>query len=372
MRVGVNTYFLVPKSVGGVEVYLRSLLPELQKADPSVELVLFTTRSNHATFEGYERISGRFSGWNLPWRVWAEQKPLMEAVRRARCDVLFSPCFTGPVNPPFPHVVTIHDVNYLDVPESFIWPIRRLIAYDLPRVAGTADAIATVSEFSRTRILEVLGVSGDRVIVTPNAPADDYYRPQPCPLSKPYLLFVGFTYPHKNVKRLARAFLRVADTIPHELVIVGKNRGGEPLRHPRIRRLPRVSFKELIGLYHGCDVFVYPSRYEGFGMPALEALAAGARVTASTGGAIPEVCGDAATYFNPNDEQDMADSIINAVNEAPEERRARVEAGLRHARTFTWRRCAEKTLEAFQLAVENFRTRGVASTAARASDRRGM
>lgn len=368
MRVGVNAYFLVPKSVGGVEVYLRNLLPEIQRADPSVELVLFTTRSNHATFDGFERVPGHFSGWNLPWRIWAEQKPLVNAVQKAGCEILFSPCFTGPINPPFPHVVTIHDVNYLDVPESFLWPIRRMIAFDLPRVAGSADAITTVSEFSRNRILEVFGIEGNRVIVTPNAPGEDIYHLQPCPLSTPFLLFVGFTYPHKNVKRLSRAFLRLVDSIPHDLVIVGKNRGGEPLRHPRIRRLSRVSFQDLIGLYHGCDLFVYPSRYEGFGMPALEALAAGARVVASTGGAIPEVCGKAATYFDPYDEEAMADAIIRALDEAPEERRARVEAGIRHARTFTWRQCAERTLDAFRLAAERFPTRGAAGPRGRTSD----
>src|SRR5690606_3255536 len=150
------------------------------------------------------------------------------------------------------------------------------------------------------------------------------------------------------------------DRIPHDLVVLGRYFGAEPVRHPRIRRIARVPFSELVGLYHGCDLFVYPTRYEGFGLPLIEAMAAGARCVASTAGAVMEVGGDAATYFDPCDEEAMARAILDALNEPPEHRRRYVEAGRQRAREFTWEACARRTWEAFHLAVEAHRRRGAA------------
>src|SRR5690606_21453669 len=150
------------------------------------------------------------------------------------------------------------------------------------------------------------------------------------------------------------------DRIPHDLVVLGRYFGAEPVRHPRIRRIARVPFSELVGLYHGCDLFVYPTRYEGFGLPLIEAMAAGARCVASTAGAVMEVGGDAATYFDPCDEEAMARAILDALNEPPKQRRRYVEAGRQRARDVGGVALGRRTRAAVHLGGEARRRRGAA------------
>ena len=350
MRVGVNTLFLIPEEVGGSETYVRSLLRALDSLDDDLALVVFTNDENHASFSAFDRVHVSVQARSRLRRIWAEQTCLVKEAQKVGIDLLFSPGYTAPLRAPFPQVVTVHDVQYRAMPEAFPWWWRQANRFLVGRAAKNADIILTGSEFSRREIVKYYGVASEKVVLTPYAPTR-LGEPREPALDKPFLLYVANTYEHKNAVRLLSAYTSIAERIPHDLVIVGQPRSGEPPPHPRLRRFHRVTDAELAGLYGSCALFVFPSRYEGFGLPVVEAMALGARVVASRIGAVTEVAGDAATYFDPGNEADMAKAIEEALAEPPEKRAQHIETGMRRAQRFTWEECARRTLGAFEAVV---------------------
>jgi alpha-1,3-rhamnosyl/mannosyltransferase len=172
---------------------------------------------------------------------------------------------------------------------------------------------------------------------------------------------VANTYPHKNVHAAVEAFSRLHNRIPHDFVLVGRPRLGERRLREALRglddprrfiRLDRVARRDLIALYQGSTVFVFPSTYEGFGLPVLEAMTAGVPVVTTRCGAIPEVAGDHAWYADPASSADLADRILEVVEQPPAERRQRIEAASRHAAGFSWSRTAAETLAALHEAAQ--------------------
>ncbi|MFQ5767941.1 MAG: glycosyltransferase family 4 protein [Acidobacteriota bacterium] len=361
VRVGVNLLFLVPGRVGGAEVYLRHLLPRLKTLDPDLELVLFTNRENHGTFPEYRRVLLPVRGQNLVHRVVAEQTTLVRAARKASLDLIFSPCYIGLSHPPCPQVLTLFDTNFLDCPGDFHRLILAVDRYLIRKGLEASRMVLTLTDFSRTRIVQGLGVAPEKVRVTPAAVSRRFGQPQPCGMKRPFLFYVANTYRHKNAARLVRAFASISSRIPHDLVILGRKHRGEPPCHPRVRRLRRVSFENLVGLYQACDLFVFPSWYEGFGLPVLEAMAAGARVAAARAAAIPEVAGEGATYFDPEDQAGIASTILEVLGEPPEKRARMLEQARAQAASFSWERWARLTLEAFTSCAESSSGRGAVS-----------
>ncbi|GMW03312.1 MAG: hypothetical protein AMXMBFR84_44460 [Candidatus Hydrogenedentota bacterium] len=214
-------------------------------------------------------------------------------------------------------------------------------------------AITTLSEFSKSRIVATLGVDSDRIVVTYSGVDGTFAEPSSSPVERPYLLCVGRTYPHKNAARLVRAFDRVASEIPHALVLLGKPDRGEPPSHPRVKRIYGLDIRSLGGLYQHADLHVYPSLYEGFGRPLVEAQEAGTRVVASNAAAIPEIAGSGATYFNPRSESSIAEAILAALREPANVRTGIIQAGRENSRRFTWEFSARETLHAIRLAFES-------------------
>lgn len=350
MHVGINTLFLIPGEVGGSETVLRAILDELVRLDSTLRLTLFTNRENHHSFEAFNRVPIPVAAKSRVRRIWAEQTSLPRAVRRAGVDVLYSPGYTGPLRVGCPHVVCLHDVLYKAFPAGFSFSQRLAHKLLVGPAARRASRVTTVSAFSKEEITVRLRVPEERIVVAPNAVGEIFSSLQPCSQSRPFVLCVANSYPHKNLGRLVAAFSRIADRIPHELVLVGRKRSGEPPIRPRVRRIERVSLEELAGLYQGCAAFILPSFYEGFGLPALEAMAAGARVLVSRAAALPEVCGAAGTYFDPHDDSAIANVLLEVLSESAEVRQQHIEAGRLQAAKFTWKAAAEKTLEALTAA----------------------
>ncbi len=361
MRVGVNTLFLIPREVGGTEIYVRSVLPALQILEPGLEIVVFTNRENHESFSEYEHVPIDVNAQSRIRRVLAEQVTLPRAAARAGIDVLYSPGYTTPLYSPCPQVVTIHDTQFLDYPGDFPWWSRQVQRVLIGRGACAAAAISTVSAFSRGRIVHHFNVPEKKVFVAHSALSGVFTAPQPCPAEKPFLLYIANTYPHKNAARLVRAFDRIADRIPHTLVICGQAREGEPPPHPRVKRIHHIPYEELIGLVQGADLLVFPSEYEGFGRPVVEAQEAGTRVIAARAASIPEIGGDGATYFDPSNEASIAASILQALAEPKETRQRYIDAGRENAKRFTWEACARETLRAFEYALASQPATGSAS-----------
>lgn len=352
MRVGVNALFLLPGEVGGSEVYLNELLPAVTRVSASLDIVVFTNRENHACYEGYERVPLHVAAASRPKRILFEQTALPRAARRAGVDLLFSAGYTAPLYCALPRATTIFDAQFRAFPREL--SLAQRLAYNVlvGGSARTADRVLTLSQFSARELHTRLGIPLKAIAVTPpGLPSLPEPGVIPESVRRPFLLYVSNTYPHKNVPRLAEAFLHIADRIPHSLVIVGRNRGGEPPRDERIVRLEGVSREALSALYRQCDAFVNPSRYEGFGFPTLEAMAAGARVIAATTGATTEVAGDAASYFDPVDPIQMADVMLGVLHESREERARFIGKGLERAKLYSWDECARVTVKAFEEAL---------------------
>jgi glycosyltransferase involved in cell wall biosynthesis len=292
--------------------------------------------------------------------VLAEQTLLPRAARRARIDLLHNTLNTAPAFPGVLQVTTIHDVIYKRFPET-AGRLNVGVALLVPLAARRSNVILTDSQASRRDIIGFLGVEPARIAVAPLGPG--LPEPdEPLPTAElrkrlglaraPIMLTVAAKRPHKNLDRLLDAVDRLnTDAV---LVIPGfktffeaelMQRAGE-----RVRFLGWVDDRALDGLYRAATCFVLPSLAEGFGLPVLEAMARGTPVACSDIGALREVAGDAAVYFDPHDPAAIARALERCLDD--EDLRARHRAaGMERARRFTWSRTAEATLEGYEQAA---------------------
>jgi len=380
LRIGINTLFLIPGEVGGTETFVREVLLAMAKLFLDIEWVLFTNRENDAYLK---RIFGQFPHFlfnplplkatNRYARIILEQVDLPFRVASSRVNLLWSPGYTAPFFVSCPQVVTIPDMQYRRYPEDLTF-LARIVTDVLVRMAARrCRCILAISEFSRREILEFTHASEKTVRAVHLAADPAFARPVPEDIKrqklkrllsseKPYILCIANTYPHKNVHALVESFGRIMDKIPHQLVLVGKPRLGEPevqkaLRQvpdsSRIQRIFCVDYEDLFVLYQGADLFVFPSLYEGFGLPVLEAMMSGVPVLTTRCGSIPEVGGDKVCYFDPAISTDLASQMVQIVSWKSDYRKNHITAAQKHASRFSWEQTAEKTIECFRQISES-------------------
>jgi glycosyltransferase involved in cell wall biosynthesis len=273
-----------------------------------------------------------------------------------------------------PVVATVHDVSYLEHPEYFTRDRALQLRVTVGRTVRQAARILTGTENARNSILKVYpDLEEDKVTVVPLAAAPEF-RPvsreaavavarERFSLGGPFILSVGDIQPRKNHIGLIRAFARLVKAypqLPHKLVLVGKPTWFSPKVEEaaresgagdRIQFVGFVSDSDLLQLYNACDCFVFPSFYEGFGFPALEAMQCGRAVVCSDASALPEVVDGAAILFDPYAIDEMVRAIADVLLDA--ELRGRMERlGIQRAAHFSWQKTAAKTLEAFHQVVE--------------------
>ena len=358
LRLGVNALFYLPGEVGGSETYLLETLRALSRRSDRPDLVLFSNAENdgrlRAEFPEAEVVGSGLAATSRVARILAEQIQLPRLVRRARIDLLWSPGYTAPAFCTCPQVVSILDVQYKRFPQDVSWLAARAMDVLYPLSARRCAAVVAISEFAKAEIVHFLGVPPEKVTVTRLAvdPAfGEPAGPPPAALAgAPYLLCVAHTYPHKNVGLLVRAFNRIAADIPHRLVLVGKARLGEPevaaaLKDSppgRVVRFPGLPWRELIALYRHADWFVFPSLYEGFGLPVLEAMRAGAPILTTREASIPEIGGECVRCADGRDEAAFAAALCAALALPAAERAQLVAAAKARAEGFTWDASAEK------------------------------
>lgn len=308
----------------------------------------------------------------MPWR---EQVGLARQAQRDRIDLLHALCLTAPVCLPCPLVVTIHDTLWM-FPDRFAQKrkggkrsLMDLYYRYIPRLAAQrAAAIITVSHDARAAIVRYLGIPEERVFVTYEAAAPIYRLidqqraidtvQRQFGLKEDYVLAIGSADPRKNIVTLLRAYALLPEDVRanHELAIVWTH----PLLaesiavearmcgiEAQIRFLHSVSNDDLISLYNAASLFVFPSRYEGFGLPILEAMACGAPVIAANNSSIPEVAGDAAILVDAELPAMMAHAMVRLLEDDAlrHEMSAR---SLHRATAFSWQRCARETLAVYQ------------------------
>ncbi len=369
MRFAVDAH-AIGRHLTGNEVYVRSLLNAFAVLDQDCEFVAYLSDGS-ARASVPSCVKTRTVAANPFLRLGFD---LARKVREDRPDLLHVQ-YTAPVNCSVPVVVSVHDVSFLEHPEYFTRDRAWQLQWTVRRTVRQAARILTGSEFSRNAILKVYGdLDEDKVVVVPNAAASEF-RPisresatatvrERFGIAAPFVLSVGDLQPRKNQIGLIKAFARLVAAYPqlkHNLVLVGKetwfaDRVREAARDSgvaeRIQFFGFVSDSDLLQFYNACDVFVFPSFYEGFGLPAIEAMACGRAVTCSNTSAIPEVVDGAAILFDPYSTEEMVRAIADLLLDP--ELRARMERlGLQRAAHFSWQKTAERTLDVFREVVEH-------------------
>jgi glycosyltransferase involved in cell wall biosynthesis len=351
MRVGLSLLTLVPGISGGSETYARELCRALARVGRHRYEVLAPTLAPEAG-GGLETVvaTGYPASTTIPGRLramaGASMRPGALAGRLTGADVVHYP-LTVPVPPvERPTILTLLDVQHLDLPALFPRGERlfRRLAYDW--AAGKADRVVVISEWTRGRVIERLGLDPTRVHAIHLAVDHDRFSPDPEVEREPFLLYPARPWPHKNHARLFEAFALVRRGRP-ELRLVLTGVGHDPARlAPGVETRGGVPVDELVALYRRAAAVVFPSLYEGFGLPPLEALACGCPVASSNAGSLPEVLGDAAVLFDPED----TDAIAAATTEALARASELSVRGPERAAAFTWEATARAHDEVYALA----------------------
>jgi len=370
LRVGIDgRSFGSPAA--GVRRYVSALVPALIAAEPTLQLVaLGGERDLVPTGVGHVE-----EPWHPPTNLGWSAVGLPRAASRAGVDVIHAPAYTAPLWSSVPVVLTIHDVSYERHPEWYPYQRDRMRRMFYRRSARAAARVLTDSEFSAAEIVAAYQIPRERIIVAPLGVSDHFApvdRPHetlladrlpadtlPAGITAPFLLHVGDLHERRNLPLVVHAMLeaqRRPGMPPLTMVLAGVDRGiGDRLRgYAREADSPEsvvclgpVTETQLLVLYRGAAALVYPSRYEGFGLPVLEAMACGTPVIASHAASIPEVLGDAGVLLDPDDEPGWAEAIARVISDEWERGRMR-KAGLTRARSFTWERTASLTLDAYR------------------------
>ncbi|HEY8546689.1 MAG TPA: glycosyltransferase family 1 protein [Acidimicrobiales bacterium] len=362
IEVGFNLLWLVPGVVGGTEEATVELLTALAEDQPAgLHHRLYALESFAAT---HPRIAGRYPtrllplrGRLKPLRVLAEGTWLANATRRDGIQLVHHLGGTLPPRSMLPAVVTLHDLQPFDLPENFHITKRLYLHRAVPRTVRKARFVHVHSEFVANGVIERFGVDPARVVVVPagvqplpslvheSSPEDLRAR---YGLPERWFIYPAITYPHKNHVTLVRAFAGVVGKDPDAaLVLTGRSERTGPLVEQEIARLGlegkvvrtgRIPRGDLLGLMVGAVALTFPSRYEGFGLPVLEAMALGTPVIAADSTALPEVVGPAGVLVPPDDPDSWTDAMLEALSGRDRERWAR--AGRERAAELSWARAA--------------------------------
>jgi glycosyltransferase involved in cell wall biosynthesis len=367
-RIGLNLLFLIPGWVGGTERYATALLEALVAQDAEDDFYVFLSAEARSLAlpdrPNVHPVVCRSSARHRPVRYLWEQLVLPLQLARRRIDLVHSLGYVGPLVSRCRRVVTICDANYMTL-RDFTGAIKRqVVPFFVRQSARRADQVLTLSHSAAAEILADTGIPKSRMTVTYLAgrggqplPAeagwpDLVQRP---PIRKPYIVAFGGLNPHKNMPGLLEAFSRISTEVPHQLVLVGRVANFAALEQRylagalggRVTVTGYVPDTDLAPLLQNADLFVFPTLYEGFGLPVLEAQELGVPVACSRVGSLPEVAGDAAWFFDPRSTEDIAAAISRCLTDQVL-REQLLRKGMANVRRFSWADTASRTLAVYR------------------------
>jgi len=375
-HVALNAQLLSPEAGyrnAGVSQYIHALLRTLPAVADGLRLTAYLGAAGADEFAGWQVRRFRLPANRPPLRILWEQVLQPLALLRAGVDLLHAPVNVGPFLRPCRLVVTVHDLSFMLYPEAFR-PAQRTYQQVMARwTARHAERVITVSASTKADVIHLFGVPAERIVVVPNG-VDEAYRPLPRAeveefrrrrsLPERFLLCVGTMEPRKNLSRLLEALARVPEAPPlvicggkgwyYDAIFAAVERLG---LHDRVQFAGFVPQAELPLWYNAASWFIYPSLYEGFGLPALEALACGAPSIVSRASSLPEVVGDAALLVDPHDTDALAAALTQALAKG-ELAAALRQAGPVRAAQFSWQRTARETAAIYNTLLSNSRSMG--------------
>jgi glycosyltransferase involved in cell wall biosynthesis len=359
LRIGVNALYLIPGGVGGTEIYLRGLLGALAEIDTVNRYLIFTNRETGSDLiparENFAAVPQPVRATFRPARLAWEQTSLPIEAARLGLDVLLNPGFTAPLLAPCPQVTVFHDLQHLRHPEHFRWWDLPFWKFFLFWSAHVSRILLASSATTAADLVKYYRLPAERIRIALLGVDPVFFELARRRAPEPFLLAVSTLHPHKNLDGLLRAFAEFRKTRPEFRLVVCGIHGfatgpllalrdslglGAAVEFPGW--IPR---EELHDFYRRAWAFVYPSLFEGFGIPPIEAMAAGVPAACSNIEPIAGNVGDAALLFDPRDQSGMVEALAR-ICEDGELRGRLAEAGPERAAAFSWKVTAETTLGA--------------------------
>ena len=370
MRIGLNLLFMIPNVVGGTETYARGLLEGLRQLRPNHEFVIFLNRESSKWIQddvaGFRTVVCPVNAVSRSRRFAYEHVLLRREVRKYGIDLLHSLGYTSPVFLACPTVVTVPDLNFRAFGNLMPLPRRLMLSLAVKQAVMRSDKVITISEFSRQEILRAYHVAAEKVVVTHLAVESHTLEPESNPASgtgsgfewtrDPYFVAFSSTYPNKNLPRLLEAFgeAKRQHKIAQRLVLIGHPYASKDW-DPRVQDLVErrdviwtgyLERGQVFGVLRQADFLAFPSFYEGFGLPVLEAMEVGLPIVCSNAASLPEVAGTAAVFFDPFSVANMAEKIVAVANDAPLRNELRVR-GAENLKRFSWEKTAAETVAVY-------------------------
>jgi glycosyltransferase involved in cell wall biosynthesis len=349
---------------GGIWVYSQHVLEHLFDIDRRNEYVVFYDSPRHVgTFSGRDNV--KEVAVRAPSKLWWDQISVPRLAKRENLDIVYNPKLSVPLWTRSKTILVMHGAEQFEIPHTFQWWDRLYFSVANKLYCKRASAIISMTEIGARDIVRHMKADPAKITVIHEAynkqcrrltPDDTAQVREKYGLPRRYVLFVGGFNPRKNIGNLLRAFSLIKDFIPHDLVIAGFKRWkyaqdfkliDELGLQGRIHKLGFVPDEDLVAIYNMADLFAFPSLYEGFGIPVLEAMACGCPVVSTKTGCTPEVAGDAAVLVNPYDVGEIANAMRRVLSDGSI-RAQLIEKGFERIGHFGWGKCARQTLNLFE------------------------